>query len=470
VNLVRHRAIPSLVGTLSLVGCVYYNGLYNANRLADDAARAIREGRPAEARLLWERAAVKAESVAVRYPQSRYRDDALLLEGQSWRRAGQCHRAADPLTVVADSGGDPRGRLTAALGLAACQVELGDPQRAYDRVNPLVSHPDRSVAADARLWRARAALALGRADDALEDLGRLPEAGVVFDRAHALITLGRPGDAAAALHASLAAPYDERRWIAALDSLGRTDTGAATALVNLLVSRKDLTPGQRGRLLLSDGARLTVAGQPAAAARQLQVVVEVAPDSAEGRTARTRLLLRRIGELEVWEGMMGMTAALQRTAEEPGPSGIQAARALRVVGRVEAARESPHPDAALFVAAEHVRDSLGARRLAATLFRQIQTDHPASAIAPKALLAAAALDPVSAESLLALAEARYALSPYLAAARGDDPDAFAALEDSLAALVAASPAARARPSVPARPVGDEIRPPVPAPGRRVPEP
>ena len=58
----------------SLLGaCAYYNGLYNANRLASDARRAEREGRAGEARSLWAQAAVKAESVATRYPDSKYR-------------------------------------------------------------------------------------------------------------------------------------------------------------------------------------------------------------------------------------------------------------------------------------------------------------------------------------------------------------------------------------------------------------
>ncbi len=52
------------------IGCVYYNGLYNANQLAGEARKAEREGRRGEAQSLWAQAAVKAESVATRYPDS----------------------------------------------------------------------------------------------------------------------------------------------------------------------------------------------------------------------------------------------------------------------------------------------------------------------------------------------------------------------------------------------------------------
>ena len=42
------RALAVLV--LGLAGCAYYNGLYNARRLDDEAHKAEREGRTGEAR------------------------------------------------------------------------------------------------------------------------------------------------------------------------------------------------------------------------------------------------------------------------------------------------------------------------------------------------------------------------------------------------------------------------------------
>ena len=55
-----------VVGLLS--GCVYYNGMYNANRLARSARKAEREGRTFDANNLWGQVATKAESVVVRHP------------------------------------------------------------------------------------------------------------------------------------------------------------------------------------------------------------------------------------------------------------------------------------------------------------------------------------------------------------------------------------------------------------------
>jgi len=75
-------------------GCAYYNGLYNANRLADDAQRAIRQGRPGEAKARWQEAAIKAESVAIHFPHSRYREEALLLQGRALLKLGNASAPA----------------------------------------------------------------------------------------------------------------------------------------------------------------------------------------------------------------------------------------------------------------------------------------------------------------------------------------------------------------------------------------
>jgi len=83
------------------IGCAYYNGLYNANRLADEARKAEREGRRSEAQSLWAQVAVKAESVATRYPDSRYRDDALLMQGHALKEIGECLDAPFKLTLPA---------------------------------------------------------------------------------------------------------------------------------------------------------------------------------------------------------------------------------------------------------------------------------------------------------------------------------------------------------------------------------
>src|SRR5215204_4426183 len=84
-----------LAGLLS--GCVYYNGMYNANRLAGSARKAEREGRTFEANNLWGQVATKAESVVVRHPTSKYADEAGVLRGVALARLGHCEEALGPL-------------------------------------------------------------------------------------------------------------------------------------------------------------------------------------------------------------------------------------------------------------------------------------------------------------------------------------------------------------------------------------
>src|ERR671914_2916059 len=88
------------VGVLSglLGGCVYYNGMYNANRLARSARQAEREGKTLEASSLWGQVATKAESVVVRHPTSKYAEQASLLRGIALAKLGQCDQALGPLT------------------------------------------------------------------------------------------------------------------------------------------------------------------------------------------------------------------------------------------------------------------------------------------------------------------------------------------------------------------------------------
>ncbi|MDH3458534.1 MAG: tetratricopeptide repeat protein, partial [Gemmatimonadota bacterium] len=131
-----HAARWLVLGGGLLAACAYYNGLYNANRLAADAARAERQGRAGEARSLWAQAAVKAESVATRYPTSRHRDDALLLWGRALASTENCRRATRPLALAIDSSTDTKVVTQARLHLGRCQVQRGRPDSALTLLTP----------------------------------------------------------------------------------------------------------------------------------------------------------------------------------------------------------------------------------------------------------------------------------------------------------------------------------------------
>ena len=104
----RARRVPLLVLVAGLLaGCVYYNGMYNTNRLVRSARKAERDNRPFEASNLWGQVITRAESVAVRHPHSKYAAQATVLRGLAMSRLNQCQQAVIPLGQVELL---PRGR------------------------------------------------------------------------------------------------------------------------------------------------------------------------------------------------------------------------------------------------------------------------------------------------------------------------------------------------------------------------
>ncbi|UCF41449.1 MAG: hypothetical protein JSW43_03710 [Gemmatimonadota bacterium] len=430
----RRLARAGCVLAAVAAGCAYYNGLYNANRLMSQAETAQEQGRSGEARALYLQAAVKAESVAVRHTASKWRDDALLLWGQGLRRAGSCREAVPPLQLAVDSSADAALRERATLELGACRVATSRPEAAIRVLGPLLDASDSATVAEAALWKGRAELQRGAYAAAAEDLRRAPPDSAAFDLALAYGAMDSLAAARRVLEARREAPYAEDRWLPTLDSLGRRDAAVAADLTELLAARPDLAARERARLLLADGARWEARGEVERAAARYATAQAVAPDSPEAAVAGARLSLvdlRRAGD----------PAVLPELLDRLRAAGAAGGEAARVASRAEVVLEqavralepAAGPDGAvrLFWAAESLRDSLAAPRLAAALFWRIPQDHPTSFVAPKALLAAAALEPGRAEAAIELLTTRYRESPYVLALAGAGAEAFRAAEDSL---------------------------------------
>src|SRR6185436_16149582 len=134
--------------------------------------------------------------------------------------AQECDRALAPLTFVSDSSNDAAQRRRSTLLLGQCRVLMGDPTRARATLTQLVGDSDSDLASQARVWRARAALAQADYAGALADLTGMTDTAVAFDRADAMLGMGNALEAAAVLARVAPAAYDEQRWPAALESLG----------------------------------------------------------------------------------------------------------------------------------------------------------------------------------------------------------------------------------------------------------
>ncbi|HSM17086.1 MAG TPA: hypothetical protein VK845_08855 [Gemmatimonadales bacterium] len=114
------RRVAALTLLMAGAGCAYYNGMYNANRLAREAEKAEREGRAFQSDGLWAQAAVRAESVLVRHPGSKWADDAMLLRGKAYKKRNDCPSAIPSLQDAIFSSRDSALVTDAALLLGDC--------------------------------------------------------------------------------------------------------------------------------------------------------------------------------------------------------------------------------------------------------------------------------------------------------------------------------------------------------------
>jgi len=462
------RALRALVvGAVAWAGagCAYFNGMYNADRDARLAARSERAGRMDEARDRWRSAATHAESLTVHHPGSRWVSDALLVEGRALVHLGSWAEAVPVLERATGSARDAAQRGAAFLLLGQARLALGRFAAARQALDSALADAGNAPPDDALLLRGRALLGLGMADSAIADFraSRAPHAA--YDLAAAELSAGDTAGAGA-LYADLAGrgPYVEADWRPALDALAAAGVESrAGALVDELSTRSDVTPGARARLLLDDATRRLAAGDTAGAAQRLGAAASAAPDSVEAQQASVRLARLAIAAAAADTDLAAARAGLRQAAAAGGTAGQDAAALLRTLALVDSLGAAPAaPDAWWFRRAEVLRDSLGARRLAAADFAGMASRFPASPWTPKGLLAALAAGFAPAESLRALLVARYAASPYARVAAGDSAGAgpFAALEDSLRRTLAQRARGEGRDTTRAR-LGPDIGPPGP---------
>jgi hypothetical protein len=455
----RLRPLSLLAVAVLLGGCVYYNGMYNTKRLASSARKAERDGRAFEASNLWGQVITRADSLVARHPDSKYVDEALVLKGLALSRLRQCQDAVAPLGRVSLLPADAELTEEASLALGRCQLELCDPSVAEIMFARVGESEDPVLRSEARLLRGRALRLDGRHEEALAALDGVSDPRAGPERLLALAGARRREPALALADSLLATRDTAARWDTLTVAVGRADPLTASAMVDRLVARKETPPQMRAMLLLDDGLRLAGADSARAEARFRQAAAqEDAGDFAErARLELTRYRLARtasVAELRAVAGELDQRAATRSTAA------AEAAQLRDQAGRVLAAADSAQAggaqaDLRLFLAAEAARDSLGAPALAASLFRTIVETMAESPYAPKAILAGKALDPVWGESAVPLLEGRYALSPYVALLRGEEPYGYQELEDSLQVFarglgLRSAPGGR-RDSIPAQP-------------------
>jgi tetratricopeptide (TPR) repeat protein len=427
--------LPAALGAALLGGCVYYNGMYNAKRLAGSARNAEREGRTFDANNLWGQVITRADSLMVRHPRSKYVNEAMVLKGIALARLGQCTDAVNPLGRVTLLRDERTTSEEAALALGRCQMELGDPTAAALAFAQVLESAEPGRRAEARLQHARALRQLGRPDEALLALEGLGGTRVAEERLLALGSTGRAAEALALADTLLTANDSARSWDSVISIIARARPRTASALVDRLAARADTRPDVRARRFYEDAVRLEPVDS-ARAVERFRLVARTGPATDYRDRAAFQLVRRDLRRVASVAELAPIADSLSRIVARGGSAAPEAKLLLGSLTSVRVSADSSGPsvdrgDMRLFLAAETARDTLAARELAAGMFRQLVETWPDSPYAPKALLAGRMLDPAWGESVRPLLDERYAASPYLSFLRGEDPVGYRQLEDSL---------------------------------------
>ena len=445
----RGLRLVRLAGLVVLGGCVYYNGMYNTNRLVKSARKAEREGRPFEAQGYWGQVITRADSLVLRHPRSKYADQATVLRGLALARLNQCQEAVGPLgrLTLVELSSDIREEASLALG--RCQLQQGDAgsadlafERVLNSTNPARRH-------EARFRHARALRMNGQYEEALTLLRENPDPRAREDFLLALTGAGHTGEALAFADSVLALNDSVFAWDSVVAVVGGQDTRAASSLVSRLENDPRATPEIRARRLYDDGVRLAEVDSGAALAR-FQQAARITGDPEGADRARLRLLRASLSSTRSIQELAASRDSLAALAKQPSSAGLEAAALQVAVAQLaqleDSARQGvPQGDLRLFLGAESARDSIHAPLLAAGLFRRLADEWPASPYAPKALLAAQRLDPADPDGLHGRLDSLYHDSPYLAVMRGEEAPGYRELEDSLQSFAAARPVLGPRP-------------------------
>lgn len=427
----RHFRWLLLLGA-SMAGCAYYNGLYNANLLVREARKAEREGRVGEARSMWSQVVVKVDTVLARYPDSEYRDDALYLKGLALSEIGGCRAAFDPLRLVVDSSPDANLVADSRLTMGRCMLEVERYDSVLHYLQPLIE--DGSERGDAALWMTGRAYHHLRNDQmARRFLEASGSESAGFDLALVHLSMGDPAAAREVLAGIPSTRYPEHQWRQVLDTLGLQDPATANDIALVLVERRDLTRGQRARLLIAAGKRSEF-DDPSSAADYYARAVSLAGDSVEAKIAGARLALTELRGAVDLTVIPALVARLNQVSADGGIAAGLAGPALNALNAYLAdTLGGPFADLRSFIVAEMVRDSAGAAHLAGIIFARIASDFQTSVIAPKALIAAHASGRLV-DDLVGLLNDRYPHSPYTLALQGIDSPRFSIVEDSLSRI------------------------------------
>ncbi|MEQ1690011.1 MAG: hypothetical protein ABMA00_01905 [Gemmatimonas sp.] len=401
-------------------GCVYYNGVYNAKEAARNGDSRLRRGEESAATTFFQLSSAKAETVLVRHPKSAWRTRALYLAGRGAALAGQCEQAQPRLAeFLALPGSTLEDRDRARVAQASCEVRTDNIASARLRLDSLVNVADAETARQARLWAARAALAVGDRDAVARYLGNATDGVLPWELLQSSLT-AREFTRVESLLVQRATQADYRDDVTrALREMSEAGHWVAVESVVRGYDASRIRDASRASMHFAVGDLHLRSGRDSAARRHLLTARTLAGrDTVMARESDARiayLAMKRASTLRDIDTIV----ARQDSAVRRSPYARRVSEQLLLVKLL--AVQSEPTGAAWFLAAEVARDSLRALELARTLFLRVARDAAAAPLAPNAWYAAGLLTPDSASAWDERIRRDYAGSSVAAWIRGDDP-------------------------------------------------
>ena len=401
-------------------GCVYYNGIYNAQAEARLADAKLRRDDDGEASARFQRSAAIAETVLVRHPKSKWRDRALYIAARSGAMAAQCERAVPRLhQLLAGTTLNAAERDRSRLALATCEVRAGRSADARPRLDSMFRSADRDIARLSRIWAARAALSMGDRDAVPAYLGNL-DAGVLQWELISASMSAREYARVESLLVQRARLGDYRedvtRALRELLADGRVQAAERIVAQYDAVRVRD---DSRARMHYALGDMHARVGLDSLARRHLFAARTLAQrDTVTAHDANARLALLDLSGVASVRELDTLVARQDSVVWRTSYARQVAERVL--LFRLLASRGDAE-SASLYLAAEIARDSLRAPRLSRALFLRVAREAPSSPLVPNAWYAAALLEPDSAAAWQRRVLLDFSNSSVAARLRGQDP-------------------------------------------------
>jgi len=433
---VKRLGAASAGALLLASACVYYNALYNAERLLREGDEHRLAGRDSLAQTRYGDVVRKAAMGFREEPEGEWADEALLLMGRAYLRLGELREGRAALEQAARRAGSDEVRRAAELHLGAAMVIAGDVDGGTLLLNRAIRDlPPGALRAEGHLWRGRALLSAGRSDLGWWDLDQAAgERSVRLDAALSrvlfAIRLDERARAREGMHRILG--YGEAG--ARVDTVVALARGAAAAwgpaVAASMLAGADTarwSPTPRGRILLTRALFVREAGDSARAEELIRRVADgLGPAAADARLDLAAWQLARARDL--LEARSALPILL------PGLESEEVARRVADVQEtIDLAEDGLAEPLAWFAAAEVARDRLAAPMLARGLFLAYADAVPSDPWVAKALLAA--LDLSADEGDRAWLRGRLegrGDSPYVLAAQGEPALGLETLEEELA--------------------------------------